>query len=273
MSRARRCGRLCALAVALSVATALSAQAPVVNARVERRTPSQGLAREIQAAVERGGATWVGYTVPILRRTEATPQSTGWCCGRCRLEPPTELLVLVRTEAKAISEVRSLGVDCDMDAGGMPLIWLERVNPDESAAWLASLVTSAPTPPSRDRRSDAALSALAQHATPAAVAPLVRAAREGTSAPLRTRALSALAQRAASEALPAIDAAIEKDPDRQVRRQAVVALSRLPHGEGIPRLMQLARTHGDPEIRRQAMLALGDSRDPRALEFLAAVLQ
>jgi hypothetical protein len=61
-------GRALAAGFVLAAATAVAAQAPVVNAKVERRTLTQGLAREVQAVADRGGATWVGYRVPIFRR-------------------------------------------------------------------------------------------------------------------------------------------------------------------------------------------------------------
>lgn len=261
------------LAVVLTTAAVgvAAAQAPVVNARVERRTATQGLTREIQAVVERGAAAWVGYDVPLLARGDGALRTTDWCCGRCRLEPPTSLLVLARVEGKALIEVRSLAVDCDLDAGGMPLTWLAGVSPDESVAWLASLITASPNA-RRDAVSDSAIAALARHAAPAAVAPLARLARESTSASQRSRALSALSQRSAADALPSINAALEKEQDKAVRRQAVSALARLPGGGGVPRLMELARTHQDAEIRRQAMLTLGQSRDPRAVDFLAQIL-
>ena len=259
------------LIVAAAAAVA-SAQAPVVNARVERRTVAQPLAREIQAAVDRGTATWLGYSVPLLRRADPALRFTEWTGGRCRLEPPTALVVLARAEGRRLQEVRSLSVDCDVDAGGMPLVWLEGVNADESVAWLASIVQGAPAGRPLDRMANAALSALAQHAAPAAAAPLVELARTGGTTQMRTRALSLLAQRAADEALPTITAAIDQDPDQQVRRQAVASLGRMPAGEGIPRLMELARTHKDPEVRRQAMLSLGQSRDPRAVDFFSQIL-
>jgi hypothetical protein len=249
------------------------AQAPVVNARVERRTVTQGLAREIQAVADRGTAAWIGYTVPLLRRSNATPRSADWWGGRCRLEPPTDLVVLVRAEAKALIEVRSFSIDCDVDAAGMPLVWLDGVNAEESVKWLASIVGPASATTPRDRMANVALAALAQHATPAAAAPLVDLARNGTTTQVRTRALSLLAMRPANESLSTIDAAIDQDADRQVRRQAVTALSRLPDGAGVPRLMELARTHKDQEIRRQAMQALGQSRDPRATEFFSQILK
>jgi hypothetical protein len=43
--------------------------------------------------------------------------------------------------------------------------------------------------------------------------------------------------------------------------------------EGVPLLIQLARTHRLPEIRRQAMFWLGQSKDPRAVDFFEEILR
>jgi hypothetical protein len=258
-----------AAAVLLAAASIAAAQAPVVNARVERRQATQPVQREVQAVADRGTASWVGYRVPIARSGGGTLQFAGTCCGRCRLEPPTDLVVLARVEGKAIVELRPISVDCDVDAAGMPLVWLEGVSPDDSVAWLAALAGSTSGAP---RIAESALTALSLHATPAAAVPLVRFAREGATARTRSRALFWLAQRAAAQALPAIDAALAQDPDTEVKKQAVFALSRLPKDEGIPRLIELVRSHPNTEVRRQAVFWLGQSKDPRAAEFFAEVL-
>jgi hypothetical protein len=37
--------------------------------------------------------------------------------------------------------------------------------------------------------------------------------------------------------------------------------------------MEVARTNKNPEVRRQAMFWLGQSRDPRAIEFFEQILK
>jgi hypothetical protein len=256
-------------ALVLAAAVSVDAQSPVVNAVVERRTPSADFARDVQMVAERTTPAWIGYRVPIVRRADVAMQGIDTCCGRCRLAPPTDLVVLARVQRGAILELRPLGVDCDMDAGGMPLIWFDGVNADASVAWLSTLVT--PSDDTRRRTSESALSAIAQHAGPGAAAALVRFAQSGTSQ-TRGRALFWLAQRAADQALPAIDAALQRDPDTEVKKQAVFALSRFPNQEGVPKLMEVARTHANAEVRRQAMFWLGQSKDPRAVGFFAEIL-
>ena len=259
-----------AAAVVFLAAAALTAQSPVVNAVVEKRAPSADFARDIRTVADRTTPAWIGYRVPIARRSDAALQTYAGCCGQCRLAPPTDLVVLARVQRGEILELRPLAVDCDMDAGGMPLIWFEPVTADASVAWLSALA-SAP-PEGRGRTADQALSAISQHAGQAAAASLVRFAQPGATTQVRGRALVFLAQRAADQALPAIDAALQKDQDTEIKKLAVTALTRFPNGEGIPRLMEVARTHSNADVRRHAMLRLGETKDPRALDFFTQIL-
>jgi HEAT repeat protein len=52
----------------------------------------------------------------------------------------------------------------------------------------------------------------------------------------------------------------------------VFALSQLPKDESIPKLIEVARNQKSPEVRKQAFFWLGQSHDPRALEFIEQVL-
>lgn len=256
-------------ALAVAAVTSLAAQAPVVNAVVERRTPSSDFSRDVQIVAGRPDAAWIGYRVPIARRPNAAIQFTDNCCGRCRLAPPTDLVVLARVQQGVVAELRPVAVDCDVDAAGMPLVWFDGVSAEASVAWLTTLVN---TQSDATRGiSENALLAISQHAGSSASAALVRFAQTGTPQ-MRGRAMGWLARRAANEALPVIDAALQKDPEIEVKKQAVNALSRFPNQEGIPKLIDVARTHSNPEIRRQAMLRLGDSKDPRAVDFFAQIL-
>ena len=259
---------------AIGVATGAGAsQASIANARTETRSAARGLAAEITSIVDGGATLWIGYQVPLVPPRTESRSSNGRCCGQCRLAPPTELLVLVRVADRALAELRASVVDCDVDAGGMTLVWLNDVRPDDSVAWLASLLAKAPSatsPPSAVARG--ALTAVALHAAPSAPAALITIARADSRPELRGQALFWLAQRAAAEARPAIAEAIERDPDIDVKTRAVFALSNLPSDESVPLLIELARTNRNTEVRRQAMFWLGQKKDPRALAFFEQVL-
>ena len=63
------------------------------------------------------------------------------------------------------------------------------------------------------------------------------------------------------------------DPDTEVKRRAVFALSTLPKDESVPLLIRIARTHQNAAVRKQAFFWLGQSNDPRAVEFFAEILR
>ena len=256
-------------AVVAALLTMGAAQAPVVNAVVEHRPAANGVAREIQAIAQQGRTVWVAYRVPIVRSRGDRLNSTQTCCGRCRLEPPVDLVMLLRVDRTGVMELRSEGVDCDIDASGAALIWLDNVSPEDSVGWLAGVAREAA--PGK-RLADRALTALALHASGAASPVLVDIARNGRTAQLKGRALFWLAQRAVEEAVPTIAAALD-DPDTEVKKQAVFALSQLPKDEGVPRLIELAKSHRNPEVRRQAFFWLGQSKEQRAVDFFAAILK
>jgi hypothetical protein len=46
----------------------------------------------------------------------------------------------------------------------------------------------------------------------------------------------------------------------------------MPKDEGVPKLIEVAKTNRNPEVRKQAMFWLGQSNDPRALDFFEQVL-
>lgn len=288
------------LALALLTAASAAAQGRITNARTETRSAAQGLDREVRAVLSRSGATWFGYRVPMVAGPRQmccydTISSDQTCCGICRLEsgsgvsmttgdslsrgsritlePPTEFLVLARAEGNAIVRVRMFTPDCDVDASNMPLVWLNDVKPDESVAWLTSLIGATSTHSEyRSRVAKPALSALAVHATRSALTTLVRLAREDRDTKMRSDALFWLAQRAGQEAVATITEAIERDPETEVKKRAVFALSQLPKDEGVPKLIEIARTHRNPEVRKQAFFWLGQTHDPRAVQFFEEIL-
>src|SRR5262245_49493358 len=200
---------LCVLGVpsAPRISQSVNAQGRVSNAKTETRSAAQGLEREIRAITARGGITWFGYRWPMVAGPrqmccyDTISNSGDACCGSCRLEsgsgvtmnsgdsismrgsrvmlePATEFLVLARVEGGTVTRVRTFTPDCDVDASGLSVVWLTDVKPDESIAWLSSLVLSSPDATGafgargddvrRDRVGKTAMSAIALHDVPAA---------------------------------------------------------------------------------------------------------
>jgi hypothetical protein len=265
----RALARAAAVAAAFASAAGIAAAQPRVQAdTAERRTVAASLERELASIGARQTPVWAAYTLQTI------PSGRQMCPGsHVALERTTELVVMVRIEAGAVQRLRSFTPECEIDARGAALVWLDGVTPDASAAWLTSLVRS--TEPGSERKrlvSDPALAALGLNAGNAATRSLLSLAQDDARTAVRGQALVWLAQRAGQESVAAIGNALDKDPETDVKRQAVYALSRLPPDQGVPLLIQVARTHQNIEVRRQAMLYLGRSNDRRAVGFFEEVL-
>jgi HEAT repeat protein len=97
-------------------------------------------------------------------------------------------------------------------------------------------------------------------------------AKHDADSEVRGQALFWLAQEAGDRAAEAIQDAIEDDPDTEVKEAAVFALTQMPSDEGIPELIRVAKTNRNPEVRKKAVFWLGQSRDPRAVDFIEDLL-
>jgi hypothetical protein len=148
--------------------------------------------------------------------------------------------------------------------------WLGNSRGAHGVATLKHMLTADPNPDVRDR----VVFALSQSKDPAGIPLVIEAARTDKDPHIRGQALFWLAQRAASQiSREAIQNALANDPDSAVRERAVFALSQMPNGDGVPMLIELAKTHRDPAVRKKAMTWLGQSKDPRAVDFFAQVLK
>lgn len=218
------------------------------------------------------------------------------CCGACRLEPASaagststpvtsstplqgpiklegaeRMVVLFRVVDRQVERVRTFSEDCELDAGGLQVHWLQDVRPADSIALLGALIDAGVD--RKTRVTNATLMAISQHAEPTAAATIERLARNHATASVRGEALFWLAQMAGEKVAGTITAAIDNDPDTEVKRRAVFALSQLPRDEGVPLLIGVARKNTNPSVRKQAMFWLGQSKDPRAIEFFAEILK
>jgi HEAT repeat protein len=287
------------LALLFSGALALFAQQPhVSNARLETRPVTGGLEAAFQAILKAQAApAWVGYAEPIIPgdRQICWPQTV-------KLEGPTHLVILLRVENNQTSKIHTFTPECDLDAGGLPLIWLTGVTAPESIRFLLSIAKNGTN---ELLMTQAATTAIGLHADPAAdnaleelAAPnqpetlrrqaifwlgnsrgrrgfevISRIVREDSSDKIRKHAVFALTMSKEPEALSTLRDAIANDPETEVKKRAVFALTQMPNGGGVPLLIQVARTNPIPEVRKQAVFWLGRSRDTRALAFIEDVLK
>jgi hypothetical protein len=244
----------------LSCTAALAQQPRVENARMETRGVSGGLDSTFRSIVAAQSApAWIGYSVPIVAGDH---QMCCWnnnvMCG-CSLEPrngdqsftvsnnqsvklegPRELVVLFRVEGHQTGKIRTFTPECNLDAGGLPFIWLTGVTPPESIRLLLAMAKDA-TGGSREehRKSDGATAAIAMHADPAAD--------------------------------PALEELVAQNQPEQIRRQAIFWLGNARGQRGFEIVSRVVREDPSDKIREHAIFALTQNKDPRALEVVASV--
>jgi HEAT repeats len=107
---------------------------------------------------------------------------------------------------------------------------------------------------------------------PGALDELVRLAHDDASPRVRSQAQFWMASRGGKLVAASLHDAAENDPDAGNRKKAVFAISRMPQGEAATQLVQLAETSKYPEVRKQAVFWLGQSKDPKALEYLTKLV-
>lgn len=251
----------------LAAALPLAAQPKLLlNAQVDKRSASAGLEREFRGLLSaQPQPAWIGYTVPAVRAynlgCEYVSPGGHSVPGVVHLEPPDHAVILFRVESGAVSRMRALSPDCEIDAGGVPVHWLDDVRPAESVALLGTLDFN-------ER-----FMAIAMHADTAADTALERLAATGQPDSVRRRATFWIGAARGHRGLEFLRNLLATDPSRQVRERAVEGLAASREPEALDLLISIAKKDGDTNVRRQAVATLGRSRDPKAQAFLEDVLK
>lgn len=261
------------------------AQTPrVLNATFETR-PVTG---PLDAAIRSVNTGWAGYAVP---RTPGRGSACWWedrGDDRPRLpatNPPfplearNTLIVLFRLEAGQIERIRTFTPDCEVDAGGLPFLWLTAVSPTASLELLAA---------QSEARSRTVISTIAQHAADAAnrllltyLAPsqpdqvrrqaafwfpaargragfdkALELLRTETSDNIRERVIQGLGENHEPQAVDTLENAARQDKSARVRGQAMFVLARKSPQRALPVLRDAIDNDPDQHAKTQAVHAL-----------------
>jgi hypothetical protein len=299
-----------ALAVTLLCAATAGAlaQGRISNAKTETRSAAQGLEREVGAVAARGGVTWIGYRAPMVSGPrqmccyDTISTSGDVCCGTCRLEsgsgvsmntgdsitmrgsrvmlePGTEFLVLARLENGVVGRVRTFTPDCDVDAGGLPLVWLSDVKPDESVAWLSSLVVGIADSPGaggddvrKDRVAKTAMSAIALHNVPSADRALESFVAPSRPEWLRSDTAFWLGSTRGDAGARLLTRMIGEDPSDKVRDKATFGLSVSKTPAALTTLINTAKNDQSRRVRGQALFWLAQRAGREALVTISGAI-
>ena len=271
--------------------------ARLVNPKQETRSAANGLERLLQGILAtQTEAGWVGYMVPaVAGRTLGCCSNWGGSQGDCigcrleekqegvrsttegpksvRLEAPAEIVVLYRIAQKQLEKIRVFSADCEIDFGGLPLIWLNDVKPAESLRWLGSVATGATADNREGRRlADGAVMAIAHHQAPEADRFLETLA--ATSRPLELRKqvafwMGTVRGRPGYESLRRL---VREDTNEKFREHITFALSQNQEPDAILTLIQTAREDTSARVRGQALFWLAQKAGRRAAEAIAAAV-
>ena len=230
----------------LAAAASLAAQPKLlVNAQTDTRSAAPGLEQTLRPLIAAPQPAWIAYSVPSVRTGLGCDYvRDGWNQpGIIHLEPPDHAVILFRVESGEVQRIRTLSPDCQIDAGGLPMHWLNDVKAPESIALLSTYAEK------RDRYSDSAMTAISLHSDPAAEATLKKYLAPTQPSSVRVRAVNWFG-------FPILKDLANSDPDDRVRERAINRLgsSREPAATDV--LIQLARKDPASKIRSAALSAL-----------------
>jgi HEAT repeat protein len=102
---------------------------------------------------------------------------------------------------------------------------------------------------------------------------LFEIARSNDTVDIKKHAIRMLGERVSKRSFEFLSATAQSnDATAEVQVQAVRAISERRSEESVPLLIKIARSHPNQMVRKQAIRSLGESGDPRAVEFFREVL-
>jgi HEAT repeat protein len=119
----------------------------------------------------------------------------------------------------------------------------------------------------------AALQSLSEIKSPRVEDKLFEIARGNDTVDIKKHAIRMLGERVSKRSFDFLSTTAQSnDANAEVQVQAVRAISERRSEESVPLLIKIARSHPNQMVRKQAIRSLGESGDPRAVEFFREVL-
>jgi HEAT repeat protein len=180
--------------------------------------------------------------------------------------------VLFRVADKSVGKIRVFTDDCELDAGGLPVHWLTGVKPKESIDWLASFVEGKADKVER-RKSEAAITAIALHADPAADSALETFVDPKRPEQVRNNTAFWLGNVRGRRGYEILRRMVRDDPSDKVREQCVFALhvSKVP--EAVNAIIELAHADKNAHVRGQALFWLSQKAGQNAASAIADAIE
>jgi len=286
-------------------------QPRITNGQVAARSASSPFAQSFNALVAAtNDVAWIGYAVPVVDgerimccfggettwvNGQVVSSSAQGCCRVCKLEPSADgtsmarrapgdagtgvvrleasdrMIVLVRVAAREVDRVRVFSEDCELDAGGKPVTWLNDVRVADSVALLESFIT-ATTPVRRDRVVEGSISAIALTGDPAADASLERLVTPAQPETVRKKVTFWLGNTRKARGLAVLKRVLKEDPSPEVQKSAVFGVSQSREPDAFDTLAGIAKSDPSARQRSEAIFWLGQRDDARAAGIILNAL-
>jgi hypothetical protein len=270
-------------------------QSQFVNAKVETRSVSQNIQSTVaQIAAESAQPVWIAYEVPAIPN-----EGTSCCgqiyhdghtdyCGTCnlehehgelihvqsseknkdgatvKLENDSNLMILYRLDQKQVMRIRMASSNCTLDAGGLRVIWLTGVKPEDSVNYLASFVKEENNNGHRDNLSEQSLSAIAQHADASADRLFATFVAPNQPEWLRDKTSFWLGVSRSKSGLALLEKMAKDDPSQDVRAKVAFALSLSHEPAAVDDMIHIAKDDPQAHVRSQALFWLAQKAGQKA---------
>ena len=256
-----RWARISVMAAITLTATAGLAQQPTIDhAQLTTRSGERGLAPELETAERGTSPVWVGWSIPVQGGF-----SSGWDTDRpVMLEGEgrsidgdhqqskrfDHAVVLLRVASGTVEKLRVEQPDRELDAGGLPFVWLNSVAPENSVRTLAAMAKQNTAKKLRD----SLIFAVSIHETPSATEALAGLANAGNDLEVREKAAFWLANQRGVEGFKVIQRLAQKDDDAQFREKLTFDLTLVkdPAPAALTELIRMAHEDSSTQVRKQA---------------------
>jgi HEAT repeat protein len=197
------------------------------------------------------------------------PAATGLTAARnvVRLEGSDRMVVLFRVADRSVDRIRVFSEDCELDAGGRTITWLEGVRAADSVALLESFAV--PADGRQGRVTDGAVKAIALHGDASADAALARLVAPSQPEAVRKKVTFWLGSTRGASGLATLRRVLKDDPSGDVQKSAVFGLSQSREPGAFDVLLGLARTDPNPRIRGEAVFWLAQKAGQKVAAAIA----
>lgn len=281
-----RAGRI-GMALVACAALAAAQMPHFVHARVEQRAWTGSLGGNVQSLITAAqGPEWIGYAVPAIpghRECDGGwgrydlesgggrfESDNGGAAGPVALEGSRSLAVLVRAERGQAGQVRGFAGDCELDAGGLPVIWLANAPADPSAALLSGFVLAGGARGSH--MAEGALAALAMQAGGAADQALTGFVAPSQPEWLRGKAAFWLGATRGAAGYEALNRLVRDDASAEIRKKAVFGLFVNSDPRAVDAIIAAAKFDASAGVRSQALFWLAQKAGRKAAPAIAGAI-